>query len=833
MVIFGKDAAAQANAPEEIGGKARGLVRLMRAGAEVPAWFVLPPGHDPMGAVRAWREMAIQSSDWNRVVVRSSAIAEDGVEHSFAGMYESILGVTDADTLLTSITRCRSSANHPRVQAYLSEHRLESTPVAVIVQVMVEGDASGVMFSSDPADPDRALISSAWGLGEGVVQGTVPCDTFRVDRGGEVERIVIAKDVAISMIDGSPAEVPVPETMQLESSLSDHQARELTSVARALETALGGPQDIEWTRQGDRLVLLQTRPVTQSMPQGRRLLWDNSNIIESYHGLTGPLTYSFASRAYTIVYRLFCQVMGVHPDVIQENASVFPRMIGLIRGRIFYNLDAWYTVVSLLPGHRWNQEFMEQMMGVSEVAQPVTHTSSKWRALPSLVRSVAGLCWRAGRLDKDVIVFTQRFEDAMHAHPRDLTDTPPMGLLDVYGDLEKRLLWAWSTPIVNDFFVMIFHGLLRKLCGQWIPGGEDLHNGLLAGEGGLHSAAPAVDGLRIAQRIQDTTEWRVLFASTMSDEQLYVATQEVPALRNVLDDYLETWGDRCADELKLEVPTLRHKPEMLMATLRAYLRGGSLGTEHMGHHEKQMRLESETRAFAELSGVRKWVFRWVLVRARRRVRDRENLRFLRTRIFGRVRDLFIALGGHMNASGAIDDPRDIFWLTVDEAFGWVRGTSVTTNLRGMVALRRQEYAHWDNAPEPADRFHTWGPVWSYNQFLGRPKAPSGDGLHGLAACPGVVEGFVRRVVDPNDAGDIDGAVMVAYRTDPGWVPLFPRISAMVVERGSLLSHSAVVAREMGIPTVVSVAGAMDELQNGDRVRVDAIAGTIELLERGA
>ena len=204
------------------------------------------------------------------------------------------------------------------------------------------------------------------------------------------------------------------------------------------------------------------------------------------------------------------------------------------------------------------------MMGVSEVADPVDDEGgSRLRALPALVRSVVGLVWRAGRLDRDVAAFTARFEEAMEVHPRDL-HTPPMALLDVYADLERRLLWSWSTPIVNDFFVMIFHGLLRSLCTKWIPEGEDLHNGLLAGEGGLLSAAPAIDGLKLAGQIRERTEWRVLFDSDLSDAEVYAASAEVPSLRTALDAYLEEWGDRCADELKLEVPTLRHRPGLLI-----------------------------------------------------------------------------------------------------------------------------------------------------------------------------------------------------------------------------------------------------------------------------
>lgn len=829
MVMMGADLANAENPPDGIGGKAQGLIRLMRVGAEVPPWFVLVAGQDPQEALATWT-----ASGWGRVAVRSSAIGEDGAVHSFAGMYESILGVSTPEHLLNAIARCRASAENPRVAAYLAENGLATSPVAVIVQRLVEGDASGVMFSSDPSDPDQSLISSAWGLGEGVVQGTVPCDTFRVGLDGAVVSMLGHKDIAISLVDGAPAEVPVPDSMAAESTLNESQAVALAELGRTLERELGGPQDIEWTRVGDRLVLLQSRPITQAMPSGQRLLWDNSNIIESYHGPTGPLTYSFASHAYTIVYRLFCKVMGVSDAVIEQNGGVFPRMIGLIRGRIFYNLDAWYTVVSLLPGYKWNRPFMEQMMGVSEVAEPEAESSGgKWSALPALIRSTFGLMWRAGRLDKDVADFTARFEAAMDAHPRDLAGVPPMALLGMYEDLERRLLWAWSTPIVNDFFVMIFHGLLRSLCGKWIEDGVDLHNGLLAGEGGLLSAAPAVDGLRLAAEIRARTDWSVLFDSDLSDDEVFAASAEVPSLRTALQHHLDAWGDRCADELKLEVPTLRHRPGLLVATLRAYMRAPSLDTGQTGVQERTMRREAEERAFSSLRGPKRAVFAWVLSRARRRVRDRENLRFLRTRIFARVRDIFMELGAHMHAAGTLREPRDVFWLTMQEAFGWVRGTTVTANLGAIAGVRKDEYAAFDNDPEPADRFRTWGPVWAHNQFLGRPTAPSGDGLSGLAACPGVVEGRVARVLDPNDPGDIDGSVMIAYRTDPGWVPLFPRISALVVERGSLLSHSAVVAREMGIPSVVAVAGLMDALKSGDRVRVDAVQGTIEIIEESA
>ena len=813
-----------------VGGKAAGLVRLARAGLEVPSWFVLAPGADPGLALRAYAEKG-----WKRVAVRSSAVAEDGAVHSYAGMYESVLGVSDLEVLRKAIAQCRASGSSERIKAYQAAHGLQPSPVAVIIQQMVEGDASGVMFSRDPTDPDRTLISAAWGLGEGVVQGSVPCDTFRVDEAGAVESWVADKDTAISLVDDVPAAVPVPPSMASAPTLSEAQARALSETGRRLEVALGGPQDVEWTRCGDRLVLLQARPVTQRIPAGRRLLWDNANIIESYHGLTGPLTYSFAARAYTIVYQLFCQVMGVRAEVIQENAGVFSRMIGLIRGRIFYNLDAWYQVVAMLPGYRWNRDFLEKMMGVTEVADPVGEAQAgrSLGDLYALVRSMGGLLWRQVSLDRDIARFTGEFELAMAAHDRDLEHHEPHALIDIYGDLERRLLWAWSTPIVNDFFVMIFHGLLGRLCEKWLPDEPDLHNALLAGEGGLMSAAPAVEAMRLAADIRARPEWAVLIEGPLSDEETYEHAAKAPALRSAIDAYLDAYGDRCVDELKLETPSLRDEPGRFIATLRAYLAAPQPAMEGLGAHDRAMRMDAEERARAGLGPVRGAIFRWVMGQARKRVRDRENLRFLRTRIFGRVRDIFVALGGHMEAAGVLKDHRDIFWLTTDEAFGWVRGTTVTTGLDALTELRKREYAQWAELGPPADRFNTWGPVWADNLFLGKPRAPSEDGLTGLSAFPGVVEGVVCRVTDPDNAGPVDGAVVVAYRTDPGWVPLFPRLAALVVERGSLLSHSAVVARELGIPTVVAVAGVMEALGDGDKVRVDATAGEVVVLERGA
>ena len=222
-----------------------------------------------------------------------------------------------------------------------------------------------------------------------------------------------------------------------------------------------------------------------------------------------------------------------------------------------------------------------------------------------------------------------------------------------------------------------------------------------------------------------------------------------------------------------------------------------------------------------------------LARARARVRDRENLRFERTRVFGRVRRIFVELGRRFYAWGCSEHPRDIFYLEVEEALGLVTGTATTTDLRGLVAVRQAEFAHWRATEPPPDRFETRGLV-AVGPFTAR-LIPVADEPHasdtadqrvGIGCCPGVVRGRARVVTDPKTAEVRAGEILVAERTDPGWILLFAGAAGVVVERGSVLSHSAIVARELGIPAVVSVPGLTSWLTTGDLIEVNGTSGVV-------
>ncbi len=888
----GRDAAC-------IGGKAANLHRLQALGQPVPPWFAVTAGafHAALAAsgldrrieetarggdaaalasVRGWiarvelpqglRTAVLKAlreilPAGGFVAVRSSAVDEDGAGQSFAGLHDSFLFLKTEDDILDALRRVWASAYNERAMAYRRERGLavSGIAVAVVVQQMVDAVASGVMFTINPVTGcvHETVVSALYGLGEGLVSQGMDADTFTVRKDTLAITPALAEKGERMVIDAAAGRgllrEAVPEELRSKPCLTDDQVRAVVRAGGAVERHYGRPQDIEFAFDAaGRLHLLQTRPVTTAAEYGpaagNHLIWDNSNIIESYSGVTSPLTFSFIRRAYTIVYHCFAQVMGIPEAVVRGSQPVFENMLGLFRGQVYYNLLNWYRLVRLFPGFSFNKQFMESMMGLREPAELKDEVAVPGRArrllveLPRLIRLLLRTSWNFLRIR----TWVRRFDDNFRSHYRRwsalrFSELQPHELMRVYREMEETLLWNWRAPIINDFYVMVFYGVLKKLCTTWCGDARgSLQNDLICGEGGIESTEPTRMLLRLAAVAQRDGVLRDLILNE-DPARLVRRIDAEPRFAEFaagFHDYLDLYGFRCMNELKLEEYSLRDRPEFVFTILRNYLalnRPEALDTEAMSAREQTLRREAEARAYSALSPLRRVVFRRVLRNARLGVKNRENMRFARTRIYGMIRDLFRAFGTRLADEGILRQREDVFHLTLEECQDFVKGTAVTTRLGELADLRRREFEDYRAARDgvPDDRFETYGMACHKNLFKNTAGAPppSADGkLRGIGCCPGVREGLVKVLRSPRDDMKLSGEILVAERTDPGWVPLYPSVSGLLIERGSILSHSAIVAREMGIPTIVGIPGLVTRLSTGMRVRLDGAAGTVEIMD---
>ncbi len=802
------------------GGKGAALAKLA-ATFPVPAFFVIPAeAFDEVGLRAEAREevtQGLQRLGAGPFAVRSSGREEDGADSAHAGQFDTELNVTAADVPSAAHRVWRSGFSETLAQ-YRRAKGLSGAPQppAVIVQVMVEARTAGVAFSADPVSGDRnvVVVSAILGLADKLVGGEADGDSYRVDASGETLDAEIIGDAAV---------------------LSEAERSEVAAMARCAAEYFGSSQDIEWAFDREKLHMLQSRPITtlgaaKAESDGELTIWDNSNIVESYPGVTSPLTFSFARYAYRHVYEAFARMMGVPLGMVDEHRSVFENMLGRVDGRVYYNLLNWYRALALFPGFKANRKFMEGMMGVSEalpqemadaIAPPTESGVERFFDNLKFARVGFGLIWHEITIRLTIDKFYARLSTAL-ARPNDEIDgMSATQLAAEYRHLEQQLLAKWDAPLVNDFLCMIAFGAAQKAMTKWA--GDDglaYMSSMLIGQGDIVSAEPA----RLIQKMGAMVRERPDVVRRLTIGEL-AAVDEIPQLRTAFDAYIAKFGDRCTQELKLESRTLHEDPAqvlMAVAAAAAPKTAREAPAEQSDLHDLVPELGKRVMA------------RWLLAWAKARVRDRENLRFERTRLFGRVRRIFLAIGARLTEAGALDERRDVFNLTVEELLGAIEGAGVTSDLKALARLRHSELRAQLARPDPPERFSVRGAHISGVAGLAAQATALGDGAEsrkGLACCRGVVTAKVRVIEDPRVEALSPGEILVARHTDPGWIAVFANAAGVIAERGSLLSHSAIVAREMGVPCVVSLKGVTHWLKTGDIVRLDGGAGTVERTAR--
>lgn len=244
------------------GGKAGVLGALWRAGLPVPPGFVVP-GQDPVRGLRDGLARGLAGLGDPVVAVRSSASNEDTATFSGAGSYATVLAVRGVDQVLAAVRSCRASVASPRAVDLPSPGGV--VEMAVLVQVLVDAEVSGVMFTpTQPTEDTR--IEASWGLGPSVVGGTVSPDTYRVAADGAITRHITTKGTRLDRRGGGVRARTVPVDARDRPTLDDRTARRLAALGARIAGCLGPGQDVEWAIADGRIAILQSRPITAALP---------------------------------------------------------------------------------------------------------------------------------------------------------------------------------------------------------------------------------------------------------------------------------------------------------------------------------------------------------------------------------------------------------------------------------------------------------------------------------------------------------------------------------------------------------------------------------------
>lgn len=840
---------AEAASAAAVGGKALGLSRLAEVEARVPEGFVVtaaalrrflgsaeltPPGPDASDEdltefQARVRETAIPEDlarvlagtyrdrlgPGKSVAVRSSGALEDLAEASFAGIYETRLNVRGVEPVLESVRACWASLWAPRVRQYADARHREGdggTAMAVIVQEMVDARVSGVLFTVNPLDgrEEEMLVESAFGLGEAVVSGRVDADRFVLDAGTgrPLERTPAHKDFEVVTVGDGTREVPLPPEKATALSLSDAELRDLAQVGRRVQAHFGRPMDVEWAYDGDRLFLLQARPVTSLSFSPEVGEWTTADFRDGgvSSDVCTPFMWSLYDEALSVSMPEYFKRLRLIPG---DHRATWGRMFF---GRPYWNLGEVKGALSRIPGY--DEASFHADMGVEvdpEFEAETTPTTLRGvlSALPSLLA--------LERLYRERLEVNRAFVEAFQARIRAYDLTPgAVAQLDDGSFLERyrSLISELYLETETNYFYTIYNTSNAKL---------DLEKVLKkVGKAlGEEVDAPALlGGLRDLSHLRPMKEMHRIVRD--------LAERDADLDDDTVREFARRWRHRGRKELDIRVPRWSEDLDHVRAMMESALAGHDPDDDPRAREEARHRAYRET--LGELEGGLRWrpLLRVSLRRKLRRMRRyawwREEMRDHSTFVYYLVRLWTLDAARRAVARGRLEARDDVWFLSWRQVIELLDGRLQPREARTEVARGRyvhRSFRNFDNPDEIGAHFRS------------DDADPAGDDvLRGTPCAGGVATGRARVLRSLDEAARVQkGEVLVARFTDPGWTPLFGRIAGVVTETGGVLSHAAVISREYGIPAVLGVPGATEAIGDGDRIRVHGGEGLVEIRER--
>ena len=818
-----------------VGGKGLNLGLLTKAGFRVPDGFCVttqayktaakqsPPvelPEDMTGEIlNAYSQLG-----GGRVAVRSSATAEDLPDASFAGQQDTFLNVQGDENLLQAIGDCWASLWSERAVAYRGQRGIEDdqASMSVVVQKMLQPEVSGVMFSVSPGDENCLMIEASWGLGEAIVSGKVTPDCFTVNRDSLqiADCNVCPKKLMITQY----GELEVPAEKQDVPSLSNDQIVRLARLGLDIEDFYSSPQDMEWALVGDKFYVLQSRPITvlgadseveelrqaeikklQEMAEDTGTVWCSFNLSETLPEPL-PMTWSIISRfmsgqgGFGLTYR----ELGFMPGKVVDEKGV----VDLICGRTYFNLSREARLYFDEYPLEHNFEKLKENPTSASYPQPTVNirrgTLRFWLKFPYYVYRMIAADRKMKRVRKDhddkleteiIPAYCEYVQEQRTLKLDELSDAEIVSKLDEWGD---RILRDFAKDGMKASILagMSYNNLQMLLTRCFGDDGRSMLEDLIVGlEGDLT--------VETNQKLWDVARGQL-----------------------ALEDFLEGYGHRAVGELELAQPRWREDHAYVESMVNMYREHEEFdpGAQFASQKERREKAESDLRE--RLSVGRAKVYgKNILAElqyAQRYLPYRETAKFYLMMGYELIRAALLELGRRY-----LDSADDIFYLTPEELPELIahRGAPECAPFSSEVADRERKRNKLLSIALPDVIFSD-----ALDQIGDPPLPTSSEELDGTPVSGGVTTGEAKILLRPprrqEDVGT--GYILVCPSTDPGWAPLFPGARGLVMERGGVLSHGAIVAREYGIPAVANIPGATRIIKDGQKIKVDGNKGKVSV-----
>ena len=730
--------------------------------------------------LKKWIQQNIQKNfkiklKCEKYAVRSSSNIEDGKNDSFAGQFDTYLNVSK-DELDDKIMECFQSLYNENVLDYIFEKKIaiEDIKMNVIIQEMVPSEYSGIIFTANPQGIlNESVIVVGKGLGEKIVSDKIKTTSYYYNLNDKLYYFEGKNDY-----------------------LGKEMIEKLITISQKITNLLGKYLDIEFGIVDQKIDILQARRIT-TISDEKPLILDNSNIVESYPGVSLPLTISFVNSIYSNVFEGVSRRVLKNEKELAKHKDVFHNMVGSVNGRIYYKISNWYTMIKFLPFHKKIIPIWQEMLGVKNKSYDQEKVNlSFFRRL----RTDCNFFYELLKTPKNMEKLNEKFiEINQEFYQKFNHSMNEKDVLKLYTEVERELLSCWDITLLNDIYTFISTGILKSRLKKKYKNYEAMTNAYISRITNIESMKPIKEMIALAYE-----------KDSLSEKEYHEKCQQ----------YIEKYGDRNLEELKLESLTFRTNPELLESRIQEYRADkNKLKATYQKMNSKVRKNEIKED----------FLTKWILKKCTEGIKNREISRLNRSRIFGMVRSMFLQFGEIYKMQGILENERDIFYLTLEEIKDLIHSKE---NKIEVIRKRKEDYQLFESLPaytriifmnQEFDKHHT---NVNMNKFY-----HDVDELRGIPCSNGKVRGEALVITNVKDAKDVKDKILITKMTDPGWVFLLATAKGIIAEKGSLLSHTAIISRELKIPSIVGVNKALNTIHSGDEIEMDGTTGIIKIIQK--